>query len=100
MAIDLKDVLTTIKSGAWLSIRFFTADVLKGQGGKIIELAKCRIARRELMQRDDTLRENISGIKKEPMHNVHFTLNVELPNKQLRKIHPILITHLNNQTVL
>lgn len=100
MAIDLKDVLTTIQTGAWVSLRFFTADVLKGQGGKVIELAKCRIARRGLMLQDNSLRTKLTGITRDPLHNLHFTINVELPNKQLRKIHPILITHLNNQTIL
>ncbi len=100
MAIDLKDVLATIKTGAWVSLRFFTADVLKGKGGKVIEIEKCRIARRELMQKDNTFTVSTTDLKKDPLHNQHFTINVELPNKQLRKIHPILITHLNNQAVL
>lgn len=99
--MDLKQAIQTIEAGAWLSIRFITADVKKGTGGKVIELAKCRIARNRnpLLAKIKEHAEEL-GLKRDPAHHLHFTRNLELPNKQIRKVHPILITHVNQEAVI
>src|ERR1043165_7573578 len=105
MALNLKEALEELHSGEWLSLRCFTADVLKGTGGKVIEFVKCRILRSHPVNVPGA-KESVAtmaapdGEGKDPRHNIHFTRNVELQNRQIRKVHPILIQQINNQTVL
>lgn len=102
MAVDFKECLSILESGEWCSLRFITADVKKGSGGQVIDLPKARIARR-FIKPTDNLHLNAASYHpggKDPRHGVHFTRNIELPNKQIRKLHPILITHINQQPVL
>lgn len=100
MAIELKEAINIMESGDWFSIRFITADVLKGSGGKVIELAKARIARNRSRRKATRQAAADNRISKDPNHNLHFTRNLELQNRQIRKVHPILITHINNHPVL
>jgi hypothetical protein len=104
MALTLKEAVTLLQSGAWLTgLRFFTANVDKGTGGKVLELAKCRIARNQDKKSNDTISESqvaATGIKRDPNHNFHFTRNIQLPNHSIIKVHPILITHINHQPVI
>ena len=98
MAVNLKEAVDIIQAGDWCALTFITADVKKGTGGKVIDIAKCRIARR---RQTETSRPGVILIQsKDPNHNFHFTRNMELPNKMIRKVHPILITHINNQPVI
>ncbi len=101
--IALKEVIQILESGQWCSLRFITADLNKGTGGKVIEIAKCRIARRYINNTSSEILQ-VPGVtsssNKTANHNYNFTRNVELPNNKLRKVHPILITHINNTAVL
>lgn len=107
MALDLREVVSILHSGGWCSLSYITANVKKGTGGKVIDLQKCRIARRQPAQADHKssnvptlpLSEERAGVRlRDP--NLHFTRNVELPNKLVRTIHPILIISINNQSVV
>lgn len=91
-----------IEGGAWLSLRFITADLKLGTGGKVIEFAKCRIARNRnpVLAKVKSELNNPDAPGKNPDHNLHFTRNMQLPNNQIRKVHPILITHVNQEEVL
>ncbi len=103
MAVNLKQALETLHSGNWCSLRFITANLAKGTGGKIIELARCRIARYRPIDISAPATKQPSlpdETKKDPNHNLHFTRNVETQAKQIIKVHPILITHINNTAVL
>ena len=100
MAIDLKEVMNIIRSEKWFSIRFITADLLKGKGGQVMEFAKCRIARKQTLTESGISTISTTGHNKNANHNFHFTVNLELVNKQIRKVHPVLITHLNGEKVL
>lgn len=95
--MDLKQAITIIEAGAWVSIRFITADVNKGTGGRVIELAKARICRNRT---NSHFPKATPQFAINPQHNHHFTRNLELPNKQIRKVHPILITHVNQIAVI
>jgi len=104
MAVTLQEAIAELEAGDWVQLRFLTADVNKGTGGQVIEIAKCRIARNRQpapspVKRDGS-DERTTGITKDPSHNLHFTRNLELPNKQVRKFHPILMTHINHQPVI
>lgn len=104
MAIDLKQAIQTIKEGSWLSLRFITADLTKGSGGQVLEFPRARLAKNRSTdpkppQHEIDERRN-GMVKRNPQHHLHFTLNLELPNHQIRKVHPILITHVNNIKVL
>lgn len=102
--LTLKEAIRELESGQWCSLRFITADVNKGSGGKVLELAKCRIARVRTNTTTASspvpFADGAMGVSKNPNHGYHFTRNVELPNKQLRKVHPILITHFNGEALV
>lgn len=83
-----------LKCGDWVQIRYITADVAKGCGGVVKDYPKVRWTAKQ-----PTPNKSPAAQTKAQNHNQHFTLNVELPNKLIRKVHPILITHLNNQPV-
>jgi hypothetical protein len=104
MAIDLQQCISILEGGDWVSLSFVTADALRGTGGLVIELKKCRIARNRQPKTSTSKNEptNIrSGVLgKDPNHRYHFTRNLELPNKTLVKVHPPLIFSINNQQVL
>lgn len=96
MAFELKEAISVIKSGEWLeSVQFISADLAKNKGGQLITLGKCRIARRKMMQQSGAATEGHTGLSTNARHNDNFTLNLELQNGLIRKLHPILITKLN-----
>ncbi len=105
MAVTLKEAIEFLESSQWISLRFITADVNKGTGGKVLEFTKCRIARgyndksQPLPQLGYSV-QGEEGVRRNPNHSYNFTRNIELPNKQLRKVHPLLITHINSQAVI
>ena len=99
--LDLKQVMAIIRSGRWIkSICCLTADLTKNKGGEIIEYKNVRIARRQTMERRGTAVESTTGDHKDARHNFNFTINLELRNHQIRKIHPILIYEVNNLKVI
>lgn len=104
MAYELKEALEIIKGGDWLQIRCITADLLKGTGGKVIDYPKVRFAKNRNPVAGSAAAmvasQQNEKVKRNPNHHFHFTINLELPNKQVRKVHPILITHVNHQAVL
>ena len=100
MAITLKEVIKIIEAGDWLNIKFITADVKKGTGGKVITIPKCRLCKLRLTSLAIKETGSLPSPVRLPNHNLHFTRNLELPNKQIRKVHPILIFSINNQPVL
>jgi hypothetical protein len=101
MAPDLREVVSILHSGDWCSLTFVTANVKKGTGGKVVNLQKCRLARRQpALAAVDKSSTVPSAKKKDPNHALHFTRNVELQNKNIITIHPVLITIINNKTVI
>lgn len=98
--IELKKVLQIIHGGDWCSLRFLTADVNRGRGGEVIEIAKARLSRRYKAKSESPLNSNSDEVSRRPNHREHFTLNMEMFNKKIRKVHPILITHINNMEVV
>lgn len=107
-AINLKEAISVLESYEWVSLRFITADISKGIGGEVIETAKCRICRNQpiepqvnkIVDAAITEHEAKIGTARNPNHGLHFTRNIEFPNKGIRKIHPVLITHINQVPIL
>lgn len=95
--MDLKRAISIIEGGGWVSMTFITADVNKGSGGKVIELIKARICRK---RPGSAPKKASPEFAINPNHNYHFTRNMELPNGQIRKVHPILITNLNQEAIV
>lgn len=94
--IDLQQALSIIECGDWFGpLRFIKANLTKGSGGEVVEIAKARLCRR----REKAIIAK-SDYNKSANHHYHFTRNIELPNGEIRKIHPILITHINNNKVI
>ncbi len=106
MAINLKEALHLLEGYEWVSLRFITANIEKGTGGEVIETPKTRICRHRPAEQQlqkiitEAIATHESNGGKPPNHNLHFTRNIEFPNKQIRKIHPVLITHINQIELL
>ncbi len=110
MPIVLREAISILENGQWCSLRYITANTTRGGGGKVIELAKCRIARQRparehtgdkpAVYNSSSLADEAGEVKKDPNHRYHFTRNIELQNKNIRTLYPILITHINQQAVL
>lgn len=102
MAIDLSQCKSILESGDWVSLSFITADVKRGNGGTVIELKRCRIARNRRPPSPTPIQGTWAGDggSRNPNHNYHFTRNLELPNKQIVKVHPLLIFQINNHQVI
>jgi hypothetical protein len=101
-SINLKEALAILESYQWVSLRFITADVQKGVGGLVIEIPRCRICRQLPQAQQAATDAPISKTTtaKKANHNLNFTRNIELPNRKIRSIHPVLITHINQIPVL
>lgn len=102
MALTLSETIQILESGDWCALRFLTADIMRGKGGKVIELAKCRIVRRQGPTNNTSSDKPAASFSnnKDPRHQYWFTRNVETQNRSIIKVHPILITHINHQSVL
>lgn len=99
-AIDLKAAVAIMRSGAWFSCAVVQCDLTRKTAGKILQLPKVRIARLNTMMQSGAAIAGHTGFKKSAAHNENFTLNLELPNQQIKKIHPALVFRINNQPVL
>lgn len=101
MALEIKEVVSLIKSGNWLrNLTYITADLSKKKGGEIIVLKKCRIARKQLMEKSGAPTIGATSITRPANHNLNFTVNMELENGMIRKVHPVLITSINDTVVI
>ena len=98
-AMELKEALTLIDTGKWFSVRCITADVQKGTGGSVLEIPKVRLSWKFSKESQTNTMPTLYK-KRQPRHHVHFTKNLELPNGLIRKIHPVLITHINDVAIL
>ncbi len=98
---DIKEVVSIITSGQWFyNCCVITCNKAQKDGGKIIQYKKARIARRQLMEKDGAAYTGITGVVRKPNHNQHFTLNIELANNQIKKIHPALVYSINGGKVI
>jgi hypothetical protein len=101
MPLQLKDAMVLLESGAWLSMRVLTANTAKKTGGEVREFAKVRIRKQQPQPASAQVEVAAPRNKqKTPNHHQHFTRNVETQAGEIIKIHPILITHLNNKQVV
>jgi hypothetical protein len=102
MPVTLSEALALLESGQLVSLRYITANTSKGTGGKVIELARVKIARQTGSKKAASAatgpKEYTEG--KDPRHRFHFTRNIELQNRSIRTVYPILITHINGQSIL
>lgn len=90
-----------LESGEWCSLRFITASTAKKTGGKVVELAKVR-HRKHLPQPKaiGITQQHTPRKRKAANHHEHFTRLVETQAGDIVKFHPILITHLNNKSIV
>jgi hypothetical protein len=101
--IDIKNLLAIIDSGEWFyNLFFITANVNKGSGGRYVEIPKARIARNRnaAITSISTQKKYDQLGSKNPNQHLNFTRNIELPNKNIISIHPIIVTHINNKTLV
>ena len=98
--VQLKEAIAIIEKGDWLSLRVLTGDVKTGKGGSVIDFLKIRIAKNRATGQKNVKISSESRNRKNPHHSANFTLNMELENRHIRKIHPPLITHINGKEVI
>lgn len=98
MKYSLKQAIEVLESGNWCSIEVFKANVAKKQAGELLVIPKCRIAR----QRKQSLHESHkgTGTERNVNHFFNMTRNIELHNKSIITIHPILINKINNKQLV
>lgn len=101
--IDVKQLLGIIESGEWFyNLVFITANVNKGSGGRVIDIPKARIARQQhtpIISKTVQKKYDLDN-SKNPNQRLNFTRNIELPNKKIITIHPIIVMNINNQTLV
>lgn len=100
MAITLKEALEILESNAWCSLRIITANLAKGSAGEVREFARVRITQRKPSQSVSAVTAPVNRNSKAANHHQNFTRNVETQANQIIKVHPPLITHINNIAVL
>lgn len=100
MAVDLQQAIEILESGNWLSLEVIQANLNKGTGGKLLSIPKCRIARTYNQPTSYKAQKMVSTKSRCANHSLNFTRNVQLPNKSIVTIHPILITTINNHQVI
>ncbi|PKK35547.1 hypothetical protein BWI96_16745 [Siphonobacter sp. SORGH_AS_0500] len=102
--IHLMEQLSARKQGFVLT--FVTADKQRPEdAGRVIELQNAilskhdRLLPKEIHQ--EIRRDEHREFRKNPAHDVNGTINIHiLGNREIRKVHPWLITHFNGQEVL
>jgi hypothetical protein len=104
-SMSIVDCLQLLHAGSPVSIRVITADAHRKKGGKVIEYASVVIYRKNPINHTATSTNEVTNsvadsTGRSPNHNKHFTRNLLLPNNTIVKVHPILITHINNIEVL
>ena len=106
MELNLKRVIEIIEEGDWVALKFITANVNNETGGEVLEIPRCRIARKDFNEQvslDKTASVSVPaspGRKRDPNHNANFTRNIQLPDKSIITIHPALVFNINNQAVI
>ena len=81
------------------SIRAVTLNKRLGTGGDWLDLEKVQLPAREATLRPfESLRAQ--GAAKHPNHGANGTINVLLPNMEIRKVHLRLITRFNGMKVI
>jgi hypothetical protein len=104
MPLQLKDAMVLLESGAWLSMRVLTANTARKTGGEVREFAKVRMRKNKQEVNISVITSAAPAVprnkQKAPNHHENFTRNVETQAGDIIKIHPILITHLNNKQVV
>ena len=101
MSMDIKMCINVLERGEWCSMEVIQANINKGDGGKLLVLARCRIARKQFSPVSSTISKKTSiGNNKNPNHGLNFTRNIELPGNQVITIHPALIHKINKEFVV
>jgi hypothetical protein len=101
--VTLKEVLSTMDTGAFFSIGFRTYDKKKETGGEWIGLPEC--VKHDYLTATERLELKRKGKKQElrrdPKHFENSTRNIKvISNGKIIKLHIRLIRKFNNKTVL
>lgn len=99
--ITLKEVLDWMDTGAPFSIAFVTSDDKRKLGGEWIEIkqaSKYVPFTRAEQERLDKAQPRVRTFKN-PNHYENSTRNIELKNKDIRKVHIRLIRRFNGKIV-
>lgn len=94
--ITLNEVLHRIKAGERFDLEYVSADKKRGTGGQLKVLTACMITRLGKTQSAPGA-DKIEPVRgKAPRHYENGTLNIQiLGTREVRKIHPRLITKFN-----
>lgn len=105
--ILFKEVIRTMYSGLPFDIKVVSYSSTKGTGGEILEYKGAKLAidknadeYRPGPSSADPIYETSTGNTRAPKHNIHKTMNIYLPSREIRKIRRVLIIEFNNQEVV
>ena len=96
----MRELLEWMDSGRHFSLTYVTADRKKGTGGDLVSIPRATKTGHRAKDGQKLTPAVIRQAAKNPNHSEHFTRNIVLPNREVRKVHIDLITHFNGKKVL
>jgi len=99
--IDIQEILTYMETGQHFSIQYVAADRKRGKGGQLVYFPKAIKTQIEAKEGSKITSKVIRlNQSRSPNHSDHFTRNIVLPNREIRKVHIDLIIRFNGKKVL
>jgi len=104
-----KEVIRTMYSGLPFDIKVISYSSTKGTGGEILEYKGAKLAIDQNADEyrptssssvDKAIFETSTGNSRAPKHNIHKTMNIYLPSREIRKIRRVLIIEFNKMEVV
>lgn len=100
-SITIKELLDIIDSREYFyNIKLFKANIATKKAGEYIVITKAKVAHNQSISEPKQVISKNSSANKNHNQNLNFTRNIELPNKSIITIHPILVREINGYKLL
>jgi len=98
--ITIKEMLEYMDSGRPFDLSYVTADRRRGTGGQLLSATRARKTGTAARDGQKLTASVVSAAARNPQHAEHFTRNIVLRDRTVKKIHPDLVTKFNGRVVL
>lgn len=98
--ITIKEMLEFMDSARPFDITYVTADRRKGTGGQLVSVTRARKTGTMAKDGQKLTASVIKAASRLPNHSEHFTRNIVLKDRTVKKIHPDLVTRFNGRKVI
>lgn len=98
--ITIKELLAVMESGQAFRMTYVQADRRRGTGGKMVDVKDAVLSQHAVPSGKKLTQAAIQKASKSPNHSEHFTRNIVLLNRDVVKVHILLITSFNGKRVL